>query len=463
VTKIEAPRGTHDVLPSDQPLWQKVTGEMERLCALYGYRRIQTPVFEDTELFARTSGAGSDIVQKEMYTFEDRSGRSLTLRPEGTAPICRAYIEHGMKQEPQPVKLYTLATMYRYAAPQRGRFREHHQLSLECIGSADPAVDAEVIQFYDTLLRNLGVTRYELRLNSIGDRNCRPQYVEALNAWLDAHPEALDDEARQKRATSPLRVFDVKDEKVRAALQDAPKIGDSLCDECRAHFDAVKAHLDAYGIRYTIDPALVRGLDYYTRTTFEFAAEALDAAQNGVGGGGRYDGLVELLGGDPTPGIGFGIGIERVLLACDAEGVFSTSSVVAARPLQAYVIDIAGGETAVELTAELRRAGLRADRAFGGRSMKSQIKSADRSGALVALIVGEQEVAEETVVLRPLRDGEGQRTVSRAAAVDELKSFLANAAFAERSDDDVDRHLHPHLRDADADADVDVDPDTGIE
>ena len=174
MTRIDAPRGTHDVLPSDQPLWQKVTGEMERLCALYGYRRIQTPVFEDTELFARTSGAGSDIVQKEMYTFEDRSGRSLTLRPEGTAPICRAYIEHGMKQEPQPVKLYTLATMYRYAAPQRGRFREHHQLSLECIGSADPAVDAEVIQFYDTLLRNLGVTRYELRLNSIGDRNCRP-------------------------------------------------------------------------------------------------------------------------------------------------------------------------------------------------------------------------------------------------------------------------------------------------
>ena len=232
MTRIEAPRGTHDVLPSDQPLWQKVTGEMERLCALYGFRRIQTPVFEDTELFARTSGAGSDIVQKEMYTFEDRSGRSLTLRPEGTAPICRAYIEHGMKQEPQPVKLYTLATMYRYAAPQRGRFREHNQLSLECIGSADPAVDAEVLQFYDTLLRNLGVTDYELRLNSIGDRNCRPQYVEKLNAWLDAHPDALDDEARQKRATSPLRVFDVKNEKVRAALQDAPKIGDSLCDEC---------------------------------------------------------------------------------------------------------------------------------------------------------------------------------------------------------------------------------------
>ena len=234
VTRIEAPRGTHDILPSDRPLWQTVTGEMERLCALYGYRRIQTPVFEDTELFARTSGAGSDIVQKEMYTFEDRSGRSLTLRPEGTAPICRAYIEHGMHRDPQPVKLYTLATMYRYSAPQRGRFREHTQLSLECIGSADPAIDAEVIQYYDTLLRSLGVKRFELLLNSIGDRACRPAYVEKLNEWLDAHGDVLDEDAKQKRATSPLRVFDVKDERVRAALEDAPKIGEALCDECRS-------------------------------------------------------------------------------------------------------------------------------------------------------------------------------------------------------------------------------------
>ena len=272
MTRIDAPRGTHDVLPPDQPLWTRVTGEMERLCGLYGYRRIQTPVFEDTELFARTSGSGSDIVQKEMYTFEDRSGRSLTLRPEGTAPICRAYLEHGMKQEPQPVKLYTLATMYRYAAPQRGRYREHHQLSLECIGSADPAVDAEVLQYYDTLLRSLGVTGYELKLNSIGDRNCRPKYVERLNEWLDAHADVLDEDARQKRTTSPLRVFDVKNERVRAALDDAPKIGDSLCPECAAHFAQVRAHLDAYGVAYTLDPTLVRGLDYYTRTTLSSSA-----------------------------------------------------------------------------------------------------------------------------------------------------------------------------------------------
>ena len=221
--KIERPRGTHDILPSEQPLWRKVTAEMERLCALYGYRRIQTPVFEDVALFQRTAGEGSDIVQKEMYVFEDRGGRTLALRPEATAPICRAYLENGMQQEPQPVKLYTLGTYYRYDKPQRGRYREHNQLSVECIGSAAPAVDAEVIGLYDTLLRNLGITRYELRLNSIGDRECRPAYLDKLNAWLDAHEDQLDTDARQKRATSPLRVFDVKSPRVRSLLEDAPK------------------------------------------------------------------------------------------------------------------------------------------------------------------------------------------------------------------------------------------------
>ena len=204
MTRIEAPRGTHDVLPSEQPLWQKVTGEMERLCDLYGYRRIQTPVFEDAELFQRTSGAGSDIVQKEMYIFEDRSGRKLALRPEGTAPICRAYLQHGMQREPQPVKLFTIASMYRYDKPQRGRYREHWQLSLENIGSDDPATDAEVIQFYDALLRNLGVARYELQLNSIGDRECRPAYLEKLNAWLDEHADVLDD-GRERRSARRAR------------------------------------------------------------------------------------------------------------------------------------------------------------------------------------------------------------------------------------------------------------------
>ena len=382
MTRIKAPRGTHDVLPRDQPLWQTVTGEMERLGALYGYRRIQTPVFEDTELFARTSGAGSDIVQKEMYTFEDRSGRSLTLRPEGTPPICRAYLEHGMQREPQPVKLYTLATMYRYAAPQRGRFREHWQLSLECIGSAEPAVDAEVIQLYDTLLRNLGVRSYELRLNSIGDRNCRPRYVETLNAWLDAHADALDDEARQKRATSPLRVFDVKNEKVREALRDAPKIGDSLCDECAEHFGRVLGHLDAYGVAYTIDPTLVRGLDYYTRTVFEFIGPDESAQASTICGGGRYDYLVEEIGGPPTPGIGFGAGIERLVLSLQLEGI------EADEPKLDVFVAVEPGQSPGGLVDRLRRAGFAADADLAGRSLKGQLTYGAKHANAVVVVAG---------------------------------------------------------------------------
>src|SRR5205807_6002985 len=354
--------GTHDVLPSDQPLWQKVTAEMERLCALYGYRRIQTPVFEDTDLFARTSGAGSDIVQKEMYTFEDRSGRSLTLRPEGTAPICRAYIEHGMHREQQPVKLYTIATMYRYAAPQRGRFREHTQLSLECIGSSEPSVDAEVLQYYDALLRNLGIKNFELQLNSIGDRKCRPAYIERLNEWLDAHADVLDDDARQKRATSPLRVFDVKNRDVKRVLQDAPKIGESLCAECRAHFDDVRRYLDTYGVEYTLEPTLVRGLDYYTRTTWEFVGPEA-GAQSTISAGGRYDGLVEEIGGPPTPGVGFGAGIERLISALESAGV----TVEPDRVEVFFAVDEdAPRERVLQAMAALRRVGRSCDTDYAG-------------------------------------------------------------------------------------------------
>ena len=381
MSRIEAPRGTHDVLPSDQPLWRKVTGEMERLCALYGYRRIQTPVFEDTELFRRTSGAGSDIVQKEMYTFEDRGGRSLTLRPEGTAPICRAYVEHGMHREPQPVKLYTIAPMYRYAAPQRGRYREHWQLSLECIGSADPSVDAEVIQYYDALLRALGVTRFELQLNSIGDRSCRPAYIERLNEWLDAHADVLDDDAREKRATSPLRVFDVKSEQVRAALEDAPKIGDSLCEACREHFARVRAYLDEYGVPYTIVPTLVRGIDYYTRTTFEFIGPDESAQASTICGGGRYDHLVEEIGGPPTPGIGFGAGLERLVLSLELEGI------AAAEPLLDVFFAVESGQSALAAVYALRRAGKSADRDHAGRSLKGQV-SYGQKHARATVIVG---------------------------------------------------------------------------
>jgi len=382
VTRIEAPRGTHDVLPTDQPLWQRVTAEVERLCALYGYARIQTPGFEDTDLFQRTSGAGSDIVQKEMYTFEDRGGRSLTLRPEGTAPICRAYIEHGMHREPQPVKLFTIAPMYRYSAPQRGRFREHWQLSLECIGSADPAVDAEVIAYYDALLRALGVTRYELHLNSIGDRNCRPAYIDRLNAWLDEHADVLDDDAKQKRATSPLRVFDVKDPNVRRALEDAPTIGDSLCAECAAHFAQVREHLDAYGVAYTLDPSLVRGLDYYTRTAFEFLGPDESTQASTICGGGRYDYLVEEIGGQPTPGIGFGAGFERLVLSLELEGITAEAD-----QLDVFLVGEDAGSRADVLATlhDLRAAGISADTDYAGRSLKGQLTQAQRRARAIAI------------------------------------------------------------------------------
>jgi histidyl-tRNA synthetase len=381
VTRFEAPRGTHDILPSEQPLWQWVTGQMEEVCALYAYRRIDTPGIEDTELIVRTSGGGSDVVQKETYTFTDRGGRSLTLRPEATAPICRAYVQHGLHREAQPQKLYTIGPMWRYDRPQKGRYREHWQLSVEAIGTDDPAVDAEVIQLYAELLRRLGVTAYTLELNSIGDRNCRPAYVERLATWLDDHDAELDDEARAKRATTPLRVFDVKSQRVQAVLANAPKIGESLCDACREHFEQVRAFLDAYGVRYELASTLVRGLDYYTRTTFEFKDEAI-GAKDTICGGGRYDGLIEEIGGRPTPGIGFGAGVERLLLSLgDARRE--------AAGLDVYFVSSEGADRSrvVPLLAELRRRGLRADMDYGGRSQKGQLGQAGRLGAGWTVIV----------------------------------------------------------------------------
>ena len=407
MTKFEAPRGTHDILPRDQPKWQRVAEEMKRVCALYGYRRIQTPGFEDTELFARTSGKGSDIVQKEMYTFPDRGGRQLTLRPEATAPICRAYLEHGLHREPQPQKLYTIASMYRYDRPQRGRYREHYQLSVEAIGSDDPALDAEVIQLYDELLRRLGVTGYELQLNSIGDAKCRPAYIERLNAWLDEHDSELDADARAKRQTSPLRVFDVKNPSVREALQAAPKIGESLCDECREHFARVRELLDAYGVRYTVVPTLVRGLDYYTRTAFEFVDSAI-GAQSSIAAGGRYDGLIEEIGGPPTPGIGFGAGIERLLISMEEASieveqpsidVFFASEDAEARTRMLPVV------------AELRRQGLSIDTDYAGRSLKGQLTQAQRLGAATTVIVE----GEESVLRRQGADDERVPTAELVA------------------------------------------------
>jgi histidyl-tRNA synthetase len=385
VTRFEAPRGTRDILPSEQPLWRWAIGEMETVSSLYGYRRIDTPALEDTELIVRTSGSGSDVVQKETYTFTDRGGRSLTLRPEGTAPICRAYVQHGLHREAQPQKLYTIAPMWRYDRPQKGRYREHWQLSVEAIGSDDPAVDSEVLQLYAELLRRLGVTGWVLELNSIGDRQCRPAYLERLSGWLDEHDDLLDAEARTKRETSPLRVFDVKSERVREALREAPTIGESLCDPCRAHFAHVREYLDAYGVAYELVPTLVRGLDYYTRTTFEFKHGAL-GAQDSICGGGRYDYLIEEIGGPPTPAIGFGAGVERLLLSVgDREPPETAIDVF-------FVVEEgAPRERVLAVMAELRRRDVSCDTDYAGRSVKGQFTQAGRLGARTTVVVGPED------------------------------------------------------------------------
>jgi histidyl-tRNA synthetase len=380
--KIEAPRGTHDVLANEWPHWQRIVDEARRLCELYGYRAITTPVFEDTELFRRTSGAGSDVVQKEMYSFSDRSDRSLTLRPEGTAPIARAYLEHGLQRQPQPAKLFTVAPMYRYSAPQRGRYREHWQLSVEAIGSGDPAIDAELIQLYAELLVTLEVREWTLLLNSIGDERCRPAYLERLTAWLDEHDAELrDEELREKRATNPLRVFDVKSEAARAALADAPRIGESLCEACAAHFAGVRAALDAYGVPYELDPTLVRGLDYYTRTAWEFVGPH-EGAQSSLSGGGRYDGLIEEIGGAPTPGVGFGAGIERLHFALAAAAEAPAIDLFFAFADESRRLEL------LPLLAELRAEGRSAETDYAGRSLKGQLTQAGRLGARTVVIAG---------------------------------------------------------------------------
>jgi histidyl-tRNA synthetase len=410
--KIERPRGTHDVVPAEIPVWQRVTGEVERLCALYGYRKILTPVFEDTALFARTAGQGSDVVQKEMYTFTDRSDRSLTLRPEGTAPICRAYVAHGMHRDPQPVKMYTIAPMYRYGAPGRGRYREHWQASIEAIGTADPSIDAELIQLYDTLLHRLGVSDYRLELNSIGCKECRPAYLDRLRAWLQENGHRLDADTRAKVELSPLRVFDnylAKPVEVREALDEAPKIGESLCEECVAHFDHVKADLDATGVSYTLVPTLVRGLDYYTRTTWEFVGP-MENENSVISGGGRYDGLVEEIGGPPTPGVGFGAGLERLIIAMEEAGQ------TAEQPGIDVFFALEDGAPRHEVTrwlAELRARGVSADTDFAGRSLKGQLTQAGRLGAAATVVVG-----PEGAMLR--RPGQADEPIDPADIVGRL-------------------------------------------
>ena len=385
---IQAPKGTYDVLPQDVERRRVLAAHAERLLGSAGYQRIETPVFEATELFARGVGEATDIVQKEMYSFDDGGGRSLTLRPEGTAPVCRAYVEHGMHKRPQPVKLWYLSCFFRAEAPQRGRHRQFWQVGAETIGSAAPETDAELIVLLAELLEAMGVKGTRLRLASLGTPETRVEYREELTAYLRAHESELAPEVRERIELNPMRAFDASDRGTRQVMAFAPKLLDRLAPEDAQHFAQVRALLDVAGIPYELDTTLVRGLDYYTRTLFEFTSDAL-GAQSGVGGGGRYDRLIEQLGGQPTPGIGFAAGIERILLAAAEQPTAPdvVDLLVTLGDREAEPVHLA----AFELAREARRAGLAAQLELTGRSLKSALKHADRIGARYVAIVNDAE------------------------------------------------------------------------
>jgi histidyl-tRNA synthetase len=378
--KLQAPRGTFDVLPEDGRRRAALRRVYEELFEAAGYGPVDTPILESTELFARGVGETTDIVQKEMFTFEDQGGASLTMRPEGTAGVCRAYLEHGMHKLPQPVKLWYSGPFFRHERPQAGRYRQFSQVGIEAIGSDEPSLDAEVILLLSELLAKAGAKGVRLRLSSLGTPETRRAYSDELRAYLRAHEREVSEEVRQRMDANPLRAFDADDPGTRRVMVNAPKLIERLAPDDAEHFDAVKALLDDAGQVYEIDSALVRGIDYYTRTVFEFTSDAL-GAQSGVGGGGRYDGLIEQLGGPATPGVGWAAGLERMLMVSDGEAAEEAPDVYVA---------VDGGDTraAFSLVRDLRAAGLRAQMEQAGRSLKGQLKHADRIGAHSVLIVG---------------------------------------------------------------------------
>jgi histidyl-tRNA synthetase len=417
---FQAPAGTRDVLAPDSARWEALVVAFGREVERAGYGLVLSPMFEEVGVFVRGMGEGTDVVSKEMYEFRDKGDRHLALRPEGTASLVRAFVQ---LRPPVVWKAWYVTPAFRYERPQAGRYRQHHQLGVEALGTEDPDLDAEVVALAARFFGGLGLRRVELKLNSMGDGTCRPAYIESLRAYLAEHEDELCDEHRERYAANPLRVLDCKDEACVRVTANAPRLSDALCGPCEGHFARVRFGLDALGIRYTIDHRLVRGFDYYTRTAFEFAAHALEAAQNGIGGGGRYDDLVQALGGPPTPGIGFAIGIERLLQACDAEGVFRTPT----PSLDAFVVDLTDGAAARDITDELRRAGLSADRAWERRSAKAQLRAADRSGAELALIVGPDEVAAGTVTLHWLRVEREEERVPRHEVAKAVRDALERA------------------------------------
>jgi histidyl-tRNA synthetase len=409
------PIGTHDVLPPESARWTELIRAFAERARRFGYDLIVTPVFEHAEVFERL-GESTDVVSKEMYEFTDRGGRRLALRPEGTAPVVRAYVQH---KKHGPWKVWYLAPLFRYERPQKGRYRQHWQLGVEVLGLDDPDVDVEVIAFGHGLLRELGVLgRTTLLLNSMGDRASRAEYVGVLREYLLGHGEKLGEEFRERVETNPLRVLDSKREDWQDVIERAPQLTEHLSDKSREHFEQVQRGLDELGIHYELAPRLVRGFDYYTSTTFEFVSDALDAAQNAVLGGGRYDNLVEEMGGQPTPGIGFGLGIERLLIVADAVGALPPAET----RLDAFVVDgLTRGREALALTQELREAGLRVDRAYGNRSVSAQWNAADRAGAAFGVMLAPDEFSRGELAVKDLRTGR-QVEVPREQAVAWLRA-----------------------------------------
>ena len=413
-----APRGTKDILPDSVGDWNYVEGEIRELCRRFGYSEIRTPIFEHTELFQRGIGEGTDVVDKEMYTFTDRGDRSITLRPENTASAVRAYLQNKLYAESNLVKLFYIGSMFRYDRPQAGRMREFHQFGVEALGEANPAVDAEVILLAMSLLEGLGLKDLELSINSVGCPKCRSKYRTMLQDFFRDKLDDLCEDCRSRFDRSPLRILDCKKDSDKPYMADAPKITDCLCDECSDHFAKLKEHLANAGISFQHDPRLVRGLDYYTKTAFEIKYPPL-GAQSAVAGGGRYDGLIEEMGGSPTPAVGFATGLERLLLALESQNLLPEKN----RSADAYVVAL--GEAAqsegFKLLNNLRKAGLSAAMDFAGRSMKAQMKQANKLGARYALILGDDEIAEGVVMLRSMSDSQ-QEKVALAEVIGKIKA-----------------------------------------
>jgi histidyl-tRNA synthetase len=399
----QAPKGTKDVLPDESYKWHYVEGMIREVTRLFGYKEVRTPTFEHTELFERGVGDTTDVVQKEMYTFIDKGGRSITLKPEGTAGAVRAYIEGRLYAQPQPVKMYYITPVFRYEKPQAGRLREHHQFGVEVFGAPDASVDAEVISLAAALFERLNIKNLELNINSIGCPNCRPRYHQALKEYLSEQLDELCPNCRQRFDRNPLRILDCKEEKCRQVVASVPVILDFLCDECRAHFESLKRYLDAADISYKVNPMIVRGLDYYTKTVFEFISRDI-GAQGTVCGGGRYDGLVGLCGGPETPGAGFGMGIERLLLVMENQGVEIP------QPSNLDVMFITVGDEArfkaFKLVKDLRLRGISADMDHVGRSIKAQFKYADKLKVPRVCVIGEDELRQGCVKIRDMASGQ---------------------------------------------------------